>query len=79
MLFTEFDMDVALQVREREGLERGWELGEKAGVMKGKKIGEKEAMYRIAENLLGFMDVKTIAKNTGLTIKEVEGLRKPLS
>ena len=23
MLFTEFDMDVALQVREQEGLERG--------------------------------------------------------
>jgi len=67
MLFTEFDMNVALQVREREGWERG------------REIGEKEAMYRIAENLLGFMDVNTIAKNTGLTIKEVEGLRKPLS
>ena len=55
MLFTEFDMDVALQVREREG--------------------EKNAENRIAANLLGFMDNETIAKTTGLTIREVEELR----
>jgi len=75
MLFTEFDMDVALQVREQEGMERGIELGHKQGL----EQGLRQAKYQIAENLFGYMDVKTIAKNTGLSIKEVEGLRKPLS
>jgi len=83
MLFAEFDMDVALQVREREGMERGVELGHKQGIELGHKQGveqgEKRAKLLIAENLLGFMDVKAVAKNTGLTIREVEGLRKPLS
>jgi len=79
MLFTEFDMDVALQVREREGWERGMELGHKQGIEQGLEQGLKQAKYQIAENLLGYMDVKTIAEKTGLTIKEVEGLRKPLS
>ena len=59
MLFTEFDMDVALQVREREGWERGSE----------------QTKCQIAANLLDDMDDKTIAKKTGLTIKEVEELR----
>jgi len=68
MLFTEFDMDVALQVREQEGLERGLE--------RGLELGEKKATYRLAASFLGIVDDETIAEKTGLTIKEVEDLRK---
>ena len=71
MLFTEFCLDDALEVRRQEGWESGFE--------EGKKIGKKEIKFQIATNLLGFMDDKTIAKNTGLSIKEVEELRKPLA
>ena len=64
MLFTEFDMDIALQVREQEGWERGREQG------------EKEATYRLAASFLGIVDDETIAKKTGLSIKEIEELKQ---
>ena len=59
MLFTEFNMDDLLRVNARENLERGRE----------------QTRYQIAANLLGIIDDETIAEKTGLTIKEVEGLR----
>jgi hypothetical protein len=83
MLFTEFKLDDALQVREQEswqsGFEKGEEIGVKIGEERGEKKGEKKTKYQIATSLLGIIDNILIAEKTGLTIKEVEGLRKPLS
>jgi predicted transposase/invertase (TIGR01784 family) len=42
----------------------------------GKLDGEKNKTYEIAKNLLDILDNQTIANKTGLSIKEVENLRK---
>jgi hypothetical protein len=69
MLFTEFNLDDALQIRAQESWQSGFEQGE--------EIGVKKAKYQIVASLLGFIDDKSIAEKTGLTINEVEGLRTP--
>ena len=46
------------------------------GIQKGMKEGEKKAKIKIAKNLLDILDNETISKKTGLTIQEIENLRK---
>jgi len=45
--------------------------GEQVGIEKGEKLAKIE----IAKNLLDILDIETIAKKTGLTIKEIEDLK----
>ena len=49
---------------------------ERKGIEKGKKEGRKEEKKAIARNLLDILDNETIALKTGLTISDVENLRK---
>lgn len=60
-----------------EGMEKGIKEGIKEGMKEGKKEGRKEGEYkeklRIAKNLLKEgVDINTIKKVTGLTLKEIE-------
>ncbi len=48
------------------------ETAEEIGIAKGIEKGKAE----VAKKLLGVLDVKTIAKTTGLTIEEIEKLKK---
>ena len=57
-----------LDAAEKKGLERGIE----EGLAKGMEEGKKE----VAINLLDVLDNETIALKTGLTISDVENLRK---
>ena len=57
-----------LNAAERKGIEKG----RKEGIEKGKK----EETLIIAKNLLDVLDNETIALKTGLTISDVENLRK---
>ena len=57
-----------LNAAERKGIEKG----RKEGIEKGKK----EEKLIIAKNLLDVLDNETIALKTGLTISDVENLRK---
>jgi predicted transposase/invertase (TIGR01784 family) len=58
------------------GIKEGKELGKKEGLKEGKELGVKEAKIEIAKNLLDVLDSKTISLKTGLSIKEIEKLRK---
>ena len=49
---------------------------ERNGIEKGKKEGRNEEKIAIARNLLDILDNETIALKTGLTISDVENLRK---
>ena len=49
---------------------------ERKGIEKGKKEGRKEEKIAIARNLLDILDNETIALKTGLTISDVENLRR---
>jgi predicted transposase/invertase (TIGR01784 family) len=46
------------------------------GKMEGKIEGKMEGKIEIAKNLLDILDVETIAKKTGLSIEEIEELKK---
>ena len=46
------------------------------GKEEGIKEGEKKAKIEIAKNLLDILDNETISQKTGLTIQEIENLRK---
>lgn len=59
-----------------QGLEKGIKKGLKEGVEKGLKEGEKQKSIEIAKNLLDILDIETISKKTGLTIEEVEELKR---
>ena len=58
MLFTEFDMDTAIEVWKSEG----------------KEEGRKEEKIEIAKNLLDILDIEIISKKTGLSIEEIKKL-----
>lgn len=53
---------------EKRGIEKGIE--------KGIEAGEKKKAIEIAKNLLDVLDSETIATKTGLSLEEVENLRK---
>ena len=73
MLSQEFDIEVARKVWQQEAEERGVKKGEKKGVKKGEKKGiEKIAREAIKIN----MPVEDIAKITGLTVNQIENLKK---
>ena len=57
-----------LNAVERKGIEKG--------LKKGREEGKKEEKIAIAKNLLDILDNETIALKTGLTISDVENLRK---
>ena len=46
------------------------------GKLKGEKIGEKRGRLHVAVNLLDVLDDATIAGKTGLSLEEVEKLRR---
>ena len=73
-------LDTALQEGIKEGLQKGFkqgiEKGLQEGIEKGLQEGEKKKTIEIAKNLLDILDNETISKKTGLTIKEIQDLRK---
>ena len=62
MLFTEFDMDTAVRIWKEEGKKEG------------RAEEKKEKQIEIAKNLLDVLDIETISKKTGLSIKEIKEL-----
>ncbi|SFV57031.1 hypothetical protein MNB_SV-12-199 [hydrothermal vent metagenome] len=56
--------------------EKGMEIGMKKGIEKGIEKGAKQEKIEIAKNLLDILDVETIALKTGLTISEIEELKR---
>ena len=58
-----------------QGIEQGLEQGLEQGIEQGLKEGEKNKQLEIAKNLLKFLDIETISKNTGLSIQEIKKLQ----
>ena len=57
-------------------VESSYGLGKQQGMEQGIVKGEKQKAMEIAKNLIDILDTETIAKNTGLSIVEVERIRK---
>ncbi|WP_327445297.1 Rpn family recombination-promoting nuclease/putative transposase [Clostridium tarantellae] len=66
------DETSALNKAKREGKEEGL----KEGLKEGKEKGIKEGIEAVARNLLDVLDNETIALKTGLTVDEINQLRK---
>jgi len=56
--------------------EEGMEKGRLEGKLEGSLEGEQKKAVEIAKGLLDVLDVATIAKKTGLSIEEIEELKK---
>ena len=65
-------IDYAKECAKEEGRAEGREEGLKEGL----KEGEKKAKIEIAKNLLDILDNETISKKTGLSVEEIENLRR---
>ena len=64
-----------LNERERKGLELGREQGLKQGREQGRAEGEAQKQREIAKNFKDSgVPLDLIAKNTGLSVEEIEGL-----
>ena len=64
-----------LNERERKGLELGREQGLKQGREQGRAEGEAQKQREIAKNFKNSgVPLDLIAKNTGLSVEEIEGL-----
>lgn len=59
-----------------EALQEGRQEGLEEGRQEGLEEGEKKKALEIAKNLLDILDNETIAIKTGLTLDEIENLRK---
>ena len=70
MLFTEFDMNTAIETWKDEGRKEGIVKGRKEGIAKGRK----EEKFEIAKNLIDILDIETISNKTGLSIEEIKKL-----
>jgi predicted transposase/invertase (TIGR01784 family) len=64
----------AIELAEKQGLERGIEKGIEKGMEIGMKKGREDAQRFIARQLIGLLDAATIAAKTGLTVDEVREL-----
>ncbi len=60
------------RVREREKTDNGNERAKRETIEKG----EKKARIDRARSLLSILDFETISKKTGLSVGEIEGLKK---
>lgn len=58
------------------GIEVGMEKGIEVGMEKGMEVGAKEKAIEIAKRLLGKMSDEIIVETTGLTLEEVQALKK---
>ena len=61
---------------EKVAVTKGIAEGLKAGIAEGEKRGKQEEQLNIARSLLTFLDDKSIAKTTKLTIARIRKLRK---
>jgi predicted transposase/invertase (TIGR01784 family) len=59
-----------------KGEKRGREQGEKIGEKRGREQGREEERLHLAINLLDVLDDATIAGKTGLSLEEIEKLRR---
>jgi predicted transposase YdaD len=59
----------------KEGIEQGIERGIKKGIEKGKEQGILMERVRLARQLIGLLDDKTIAEKTGLPEEEISKLK----
>ena len=59
-----------------QGMAKGMAQGEAQGEAQGMAKGERKKTLEIAQELLDILDAPTIAKKTGLTLQEIEELKK---
>ena len=67
-------LDDIISNAEERGMERGMEIGEGIGMERGKEEGSRLKALEIARQLLGVLDIATIAEKTGLALETVQEL-----
>lgn len=65
-----------MEIGIKKGIERGIERGIEQGIERGIEQGKKERDLEIARQMLDVLDNQTIANKIGLTVEEVQNLRK---
>lgn len=55
--------------------EKGWQEGLKEGLQEGLQQGEQRMAIKIAQQLLGILDLETISQKTGLSLEELQTLQ----
>ena len=68
----EIGMKRGREIGEEVGMERGREIGEEIGIERGKEEGSRLKALEIARQLLGVLDIATIAEKTGLALETVQ-------
>ena len=75
MLFKELTREEDLEISRLDGYEEGFNSGERAGFSKGERAGAEQKQCEIAKSLReSGIPIDVIAKNTGLSEKEIAGL-----
>ncbi len=73
------DLHNVIDTAESEGIKKGIELGIEIGVEKGKLEGEKQKAIKTAKKMLkDNLDIEMIIKYSGLTIDEIEKIKKEI-
>ena len=75
MLFKELSGEEDLEISRLDGYEEGFNSGERAGFSKGERAGAEQKQCEIAKSLReSGIPIDVIAKNTGLSEKEIAEL-----
>ena len=75
MLFKELTREEDLEISRLDGYEEGFNSGERAGFSKGERAGAEQKQCEIAKSLReSGIPIDVIAKNTGLSEKEIAEL-----
>ena len=75
MLFKELTREEDLEISRLDGYEEGFNSGERAGFSKGERAGAEQKQCEIAKNFKeSGIPIDVIAKNTGLSEKEIAEL-----
>ena len=80
MLFKELTREEDLEISRLDGYEEGFNSGERAGFSKGERAGAEQKQCEIAKSLReSGIPIDVIAKNTGLSEKEIAELSQKSS
>lgn len=62
----------SIELAKKQGQAEGKAEGKAIGIEQGLEQGSKTEKIKIARNLMGVLDIRTIAENTGLSEQEIE-------
>lgn len=74
MLFQEWNMERALEVRAQEAMEKGMQKGMEKGMQKGMQKGIAEAQSKLVRNMAQKLKPEEIADITGIELAQIQAI-----